>query len=159
MRSLLIERFHLKYHIEHREMSVFALTVGPRGHKLTLGENGRCAGEIKAGTNCGDILVPPFGTGMYNMPMARSSPESVSEPAGPSSTRPGSLASTDVNLTWLPPGAKLEDLNLENVPPELRPQDMSLPEALEQQAGLKLESQRAPMPVLVIDSVSEPDPN
>ena len=159
MRSLLIERFHLKYHIENREMSVFALTVGPRGHKLTLGENGRCAGEIKAGTNCGDILVPPFGTGMYNMPIGALI-TGIGQRAGrPVIDKTGLTGKYDVNLTWLPPGAKLEDLNLENVPPELRPQDMSLPEALEQQAGLKLESQRAPMPVLVIDSVSEPDPN
>jgi uncharacterized protein (TIGR03435 family) len=36
---------------------------------------------------------------------------------------------------------------------------MSLPEALERQAGLKLEAQRAAMPVLVIDSINQPDPN
>ena len=47
MRSLLIERFHLKYHIEHRDTPVFALTIAPRGHKLTLGENGRCAEAIR----------------------------------------------------------------------------------------------------------------
>jgi uncharacterized protein (TIGR03435 family) len=159
MRSLLIERFHLKYHIEDREMTVFALTVGPRGHKLTLGEDGRCAEEIKAGKNCGDILVPPFGTGMYNMPIGALI-TGIGQRAGrPIIDKTGLTGKYDLNLTWLPPGAKLEDLNLENVPAEFRPQDMSLPEALEQQAGLKLESTRAPMPVLVIDGVSEPDPN
>ena len=50
MRSLLIERFHLKYHIEQRDMPVFALTVATRGHKLTLGENGRCKRRHQGGT-------------------------------------------------------------------------------------------------------------
>jgi uncharacterized protein (TIGR03435 family) len=36
---------------------------------------------------------------------------------------------------------------------------MSMFEALERQAGLKLEPTRASMPVVVIDSISEPDPN
>lgn len=36
---------------------------------------------------------------------------------------------------------------------------MSVFEAVEQQAGLKLEPARAPMPVLVIDSVDHPTEN
>jgi uncharacterized protein (TIGR03435 family) len=36
---------------------------------------------------------------------------------------------------------------------------MGLFEALEQQAGLRLESTRESMPVLVIDAVSEPEEN
>jgi len=159
MRSLLIERFHLKYHVEDREMPVFALTVAPRGHKLTLGENGRCAEDIKAGKNCGDILVPPFGSAMYNMPIGALI-TSIGVRAGrPIIDRTGLTGKYDVNITWLPNGAKFEELDLQNVPLEFRPQDMSLPEALEKQAGLKLEPQRAPMPVVVIDNVSRPDEN
>jgi bla regulator protein BlaR1 len=159
MRSLLIERFHLKYHVEDRETAVFALTVVPRGHKLKLGENGRCADEIKAGKNCGDILVPPFGAAMYNMPLGALI-TSIGVRAGrPIIDRTGLTGKYDVNITWLPNGAKLEELDLQDVPIEFRPQDMSLPEALEKQAGLKLEPQRAPMPVVVIDSVSRPDEN
>jgi uncharacterized protein (TIGR03435 family) len=73
--------------------------------------------------------------------------------------RRGLTGKYDIAITWLPPDMKLEDLNLESVPPEFRPQDMSLPEALERQAGSKLESGRAPMPVPVIDGVNEPEPN
>ena len=159
MRSLLIERFHLKYHIENRDMPVFALTVLPSGHKLKLGENGRCAEDIKAGKNCGDIIVPPFGAAMYNMPIGALI-TSIGVRAGrPIVDKTGLTGRYDVNVTWLPDGAKLEELNLQNVPAEYRPQDMSVFEALEKQAGLKLELQRAAMPVLVIDSVSQPEPN
>lgn len=159
MRSLLIERFHLKYHIENREIPVFALIVGPRGHKLTLGEDGRCKEQIKEGQRCGDILIPRFGTGMYNMPIGALI-TGIGQRAGrPIIDKTGLTGRYDINLTWLPPGVRLEDLNLEDVPKEFRPEDVSLPEALERQAGLKLESTRAPMPSLVIDSVTEPDSN
>jgi uncharacterized protein (TIGR03435 family) len=50
-------------------------------------------------------------------------------------------------------------LDLTNVPAQFRPAEASLPDALEQQAGLKLVADRASMLILVIDSVSEPDPN
>jgi bla regulator protein BlaR1 len=159
MRSLLIERFHLKYHIEDREMPVFALTVVPGGHKLKLGENGRCAEDIKAGKNCGDIIVPPFGAAMYNMPIGALI-TSIGVRAGrPIVDKTGLTGKYDVNVTWLPDGAKLEELDLQNIPAEYRPQDMTVFEALEKQAGLKLVSERAAMPVLVIDSVSQPDSN
>jgi uncharacterized protein (TIGR03435 family) len=126
---------------------------------VVLGENGRCAEAITAGQNCGDILIPPFGTGMFNMPIGALI-TGIGQRAGrPIVDKTQLTGRYDVNITWLPDGVKLEDLNLEDVPPEFRPQDMSLPEALERQAGLKLEAQRAAMPVLVIDSISQPDPN
>jgi len=159
MRSLLIERFHLKYHIENREMPVFALTVLPSGHKLKLGEDGRCAEEIKAGKNCGDIIVPPFGSAMYNMPIGALITGIGARAGRPIVDKTGLTGKYDVNVTWLPDGARLDELDLQNIPQEYRPQDMSLPEALEKQLGLKLEPQRAPMPVVVIDNVSRPDPN
>jgi len=159
MRSLLIERFHLKYHVEDREMPVFALTVLPGGHKLKLGENGRCVEEIKTGKNCGDIIVPPFGTAMYNMPIGALITGIGARAGRPIVDKTRLTSKYDVNITWLPDGAKLEDLNLQDIPKEYRPQEVSLFDALQQQAGLKLEPQRAPMPVIVIDSVTRPDPN
>jgi bla regulator protein blaR1 len=159
MRSLLIERVHLKYHIEDREMPVFALTVGPRGHKLILGENGKCKDEIKAGNRCGDLPGAPFGTSMYNMPIGALI-TGIGQRAGrPIIDRTGLTGRYDLILSWVPAGMRFDDLNLEGVPKEFRPEDVSLSEALERQAGLKLEPTRAPMPVLVIDSVTEPDPN
>ncbi len=159
MRSLLIERFHLKYHVENREMPVYALTIAPRGLKLTLGENGRCKQELKDGRNCGDILVPPFGTAMYNMPIGALITGIGARAGRPIVDKTGLTGKYDANVTWLPDGAKLEDLNLNNIPPEFRPDDITVFQALEQQAGLKLVPERAAIPVVVIDSVSRPDPN
>jgi bla regulator protein BlaR1 len=159
MRSLLIERFHLKYHVEDREMPVYALTVAPRGLKLTLGENGRCRQELKDGRNCGDILVPPFGTAMYNMPIGALITGIGARAGRPIVDKTALTGKYDANIIWLPDGVKLEDLDLNNVPPEFRPDDISVFQALEQQAGLKLVPERAAVPVVVIDSVSRPDPN
>jgi bla regulator protein BlaR1 len=159
MRSLLIERFHLKYHVENREMPVYALTVAPRGLKLTLGENGRCKQELKDGRNCGDILVPPFGTAMYNMPIGALITGIGARAGRPIVDKTGLTGKYDAIITWLPDGVKLEDLDLNNVPPEFRPDDISVFQALEQQAGLKPVPERAAVPVVVIDSVSRPDPN
>src|SRR5688572_3898373 len=159
MRSLLIDRFHLKYHIEQREIPVFALTVARGGHKLTLGENGRCAEAIKAGSRCGDVRMLPLGVEMQNMPIGALI-SGIGRRAGRQIVDHTQLTGRyDAIVTWLPDGAKLEDLDLTNVPQDYRPRDMSLTQALEQVLGLKLEPQRAPMPFLVIDSVRRPDPN
>lgn len=159
MRSLLIERFHLKYHVENREMPVYALTVAPRGLKLTLGQNGQCRQEIQDGKPCGDILVPPFGTAMYNMPIGALITGIGARAGRPIIDRTGLTGRYDANVTWLPDGVKLEDLDLTGVPPEYRPEDITVFQALEEQAGLKLVPERAEVPVVVVDSVSRPDPN
>ena len=157
MRSLLIERFKLKYHLEDREMAVYALTIGKSGHKLIPGEKGRCAEELKQGRLCGDILVPPFGTGMYNMPVGALFSGLVRGTGRPVVDRTGLTGRYDINLRWMP--ADMTPQQLEEVPKEIRPPEMSVFEAVEQQAGLKLEPARAPMPVLVIDSVDHPTEN
>ena len=157
MRSLLIERFHLTFHVEHREMPVFDLTIGKNGHTLTAGEQGRCAEELKQGRLCGDILVPPFGTGMYNMPIGALITGIGARAGRPLVDRTGLTGRYDITLSWMPDGMTPE--RLAEIPPEIRPQEMGLFEALERQAGLKLEPSRAQMPVLVIDSVEHPTAN
>ena len=71
--------------------------------------------------------------------------------------RTGLAGRYDINLSWMP--ADMTPQQLEDVPKEIRPPEMSVFEAVEQQAGLKLEPARAPMPVLVIDSVDHPTEN
>jgi bla regulator protein blaR1 len=159
MRSLLIERFHLQYHVENREMPVYALTIGPKGHKLTLGENGQCKQAIKEGKSCGDILVPPFGTGMYNMPIGALITGIGARAGRPIIDKTGLTGRYDAKVTWLPEGVNLQSLDLSDIPLEFRPDDVTVFQALEQQAGLKLVPERAAVPVVVIDNISRPDPN
>jgi uncharacterized protein (TIGR03435 family) len=64
----------------------------------------------------------------------------------------------DFELKWTtrPPGAPPDP----NAPPAASAlDDVSIFTALEDQLGLKLEPQRAPLPVLVVDSAERPEPN
>lgn len=96
---------------------------------------------------------------MFNMPIGALLNGLTRRAGRPVVDKTGLTGRYDVNVTFLPDGVKLEELDLTNIPPELRPQDMSMFEALERQAGLKLEPTREPMPVLVIDNVSPPGDN
>ena len=158
MRSLLAERFKLKYHIETREVPIYALTIAKGGPKLIDGDKGRCAEDIKAGKNCGDIIFPPFGSGIYNMPVAAF----IGGLARVLQDRPivdktGLTGKYDVTVRWMPDGTKPEDL--ESIPKENRPEDISLFQAVEKQAGLKLEATKGPVQVVVVDSIEKPSGN
>jgi uncharacterized protein (TIGR03435 family) len=157
MRSLLIERFHLKYHVENREMAVYALTIAKGGHKLIPGEKGHCAEVLREGKDCYELLVPPFGAGIFNMPIGALVTSMAGRAGRPVVDRTGLTGKYDVVLSWMPEGMTPEQLA--NIPQEIRPEEVSMFEAVERQAGLKLEPSRAPMPVLVIDSVDHPTEN
>ena len=58
---------------------------------------------------------------------------------------------------WMPDGMTQEQL--ESLPRDERPEEVTLFEAVERQAGLKLEPSRAVMKVLVIDQVEHPTAN
>ncbi len=69
MRSLLAERFQLRYHIETREGSVLALVVAKGGPKVKRPEDGSCADAIKRNEHCANLRFNRFGIGITNMPM------------------------------------------------------------------------------------------
>jgi uncharacterized protein (TIGR03435 family) len=158
MRSLLIDRFHLKYHLEDREMDVYALTVGPRGVKLTLAENGECRQAIRAGQTCGGLSQSRFGAAMHNMPIGALITDIGIRAGRPIIDETGLKGRYDANLSWVPDGVQFDSLDLSGIPPEQRPRDMTLSQALEQ-VGLKLVPQKGMVPVVIVDSVSRPDPN
>ena len=155
MRSLLAERFKLKYHIENKEMPIYALTIAKGGPKLKDAQTGRCAEAVKAAKTCGDIEYPRFGVGIYNMPIG-----ALIGALGPKlQDRPivdktGLTGNYDTEITWMPDG--MEAGRVEGIPKEMRPEDISLFQALEKQAGLKLEAQKAPIPVVVVDNIEKP---
>jgi uncharacterized protein (TIGR03435 family) len=57
----------------------------------------------------------------------------------------------------MPAGMKPEDL--QQFPQELRTEDVSLFDAFKKQAGLKLEAQKGPVQILVIDKIEKPSEN
>jgi uncharacterized protein (TIGR03435 family) len=158
MRSLLAERFHLRYHLETREMTVYALSLGRGGHKLGDPAQGRCGDAIKAGRECGAIRFPAYGVAIDNMPMgALTAVLARRLQDRPVVDDTGLKGLYDATIRWMPDEMKPEELAA--LPADARPPDVSLFDAFEQQAGLKLEARRRPTQVLVVDSVQPPDPN
>lgn len=156
VQSLLEDRFKLVTHRETRDMPAYALIVlradGKLGDKLTP-HVGQCGNPVQPqaanGANCGtNMNLSPqvgriTGVGVSMDTFARN------------------LASVSgrfvVNRTGLP---ELFDLNIEFAPDQAADNTgASLFTALQEELGLKLDAQRVPVDVLVIDSVSQPTPD
>lgn len=177
MRSLLADRFKLALHKETREIPVSAFVLikpGTTGPQLRL----HPAGDSSC-TRTNDPTVPPPTSvatiaggfpaicgGIFGMPtdvpghqriaarditmefLARSLP--ANETNRPIIDHTGLTGTVDFVLEWLP-------TRTGPAPPDAQPDpDQSGPsfqEALAKQLGIKLESQKAPMDVLVLDHI------
>jgi uncharacterized protein (TIGR03435 family) len=149
IRALLAERFNLKVHSETRELSRLSLTAvkpGIMGPGLTAAP-GMCGPDSGA---CGTANI---GRGRVNAQHAFISQladrlagflgETVIDNTG----LPGTW---DIKLTWTPdpePGSGAD------------PTGPSLFTAIQEQLGLKLQSGKGPVPVVVIDSAERPASN
>ena len=171
VRALLADRFGLAAHMETREMPIFVLTVAKPG---TFGQSLRpagfdcstpdtpsrmVAGKVQCGLlvsqNGGSASLRGGGTTMADF--ARTLGEYVDRPLV---DRTGLTARYDLELQFTadrsalvgarPPGG-LDATTDSDVPP--------LPTALREQLGLRLDSGRGPVEVLVIDRVSPPTEN
>jgi uncharacterized protein (TIGR03435 family) len=159
MRSLLAERFHLKYHLETRVMPAYVLVVARGGHKLVKGEDGECAAAVRAGqASCDAIQFLQFGMGIRNMPVAAFAAGVARRLQDrPVVDRTGLEGRYDARVIWRPDDATPEQLA--QIPADSRPPDVNIFEAFEQQAGLRLEARREPIEVLVVDDIQRADEN
>jgi uncharacterized protein (TIGR03435 family) len=154
-RSLLADRFHLKFHHETREMPTLVLRVAKSGAKL---QTPHPEHELQAG-------IPPnrinfFGHGHmegHSALMSNLVRSLASEPeiAGrPVVDKTGLTGGYDFTLRWTPddpvPGA---------APADPDAQWPSLFTALNEQVGLKLTSEKQPIDIIVVDSVEMPSEN
>ena len=160
MRALLAERFHLKYHLETRELTVYSLAVDRNGHTLGDPSKGACGERIKAGDGeeCGAIRFPPYGVAIDNMPIgALTAVLARRLQDRPVVDDTGLSGRYDALVRWRPEEMTPEQLDA--LPADGRPPDVSMFEAFERQAGLKLEVRKRPTRVVVIDEVRPADPN
>jgi uncharacterized protein (TIGR03435 family) len=181
MQSLLAERFKLAVHFETREAPVFALelakagSLGPQLQKHQTGDD--CAEAVfptgpRSGATakqpqsaipipCGELAhLPPSAPGA-NRFGGRDVPLSLLATSLPTQTgmavipRPvidktGLEGNYDFSIEWTP-----EDTS------EVNNQESggTFQEALKEQLGLKLQPEKGPVEVLVIDHVEPPSPN
>jgi uncharacterized protein (TIGR03435 family) len=140
LQHLLQERFQLATHWEKKESSGYALVVAKGGAKLQPGQTGKTAKTAKDGPATAfimqDGLVGPSLSmqtfaGMLSSPLKQ-----------PVVDRTGITGNYDIRLRFAPEGST----------------DSSLPSiftAVQEQLGLKLEQQKVPIEILVIDHVEK----
>ena len=189
MQSLLVERFNLKTREETREFPIYALIVanpGKLGPKLTPSKVD-CAAAAAAARGRGTAPTPPMpmqmqpGTrpecgmttnggrlmaGGFTMTQLANS---LSQFTGRSVVdRTGLAGAYDLDVEFTPdPALRGRGMGggLPPAPPPLGservvdPAGISVFTAVQEQLGLKLDSQRGPVPVLVIESVTQPTEN
>jgi uncharacterized protein (TIGR03435 family) len=154
VQKLLAERFALKVHEEKREMAAYVLTVGKDGPKLVKSTNPSGLtgftmgplGVMHAGSATTADLARVLQSGILDRPVIDET---------------GLEGRWDFTLQWTPdetqfvgmpvrvPAAPADEAN---APPPLFT-------AIQEQLGLKLEAQKADVPVVVIDHAERPSPN
>lgn len=139
MRSLLEERFGLKVHYETKMEQVYELIVDKGGSKLKPAADSKHGNmNFNAGLIKGDGVPTQFLATVLSMPLQRSVLDHT-----------GLSGRFDFELRFLP----------DNAPPKADDNDPNLFTAVREQLGLRLESARGPVLVVVVDSLHEPSPN
>ena len=177
-RTLLAERFQLRTHSERREMPVYALLIarsdgrlGPQMRRLAVDCEVVRATRARGEKPPGDA-APVCTTGMSirrtgiteldssGMTMAALI-DNLSRAAGrPVLDRTGLTGSFAVSLRFATDANSLSPLGGPPQGVSLEPVDApSLTAAVQEQLGLRLESRREPVAVLVVDSASAPAEN
>ena len=186
LRSLLAERFQLRYHQESRQLPVYLLTVAKKGAHLPTPTEGGC--------QAADPNAPPAGRGAVRgplptpcgMPRISMMASGISLSGGkvtmpelvrvlrmvmgrPVMDKTGIAAPFDLQLTFArdeytaglprsmaPAKAEGGDAPLSSEPDSGPPSILS---AIQEQLGLKLESGKGPVEVMVIDRAEPPSAN
>jgi len=154
IQKLLADRFQLKFHREKKELTVYAITVGKTGIKFS-----------KSDRDPNGLPGLFFGGPGTNFRVTNATMEQVAGVMGNALERPvvdqtGLTGKYDFVLAWTPDETQFRSFGGAPPPP---PADKEAPPdlftAIQQQLGLKLESTRAPVDVLVIDHVEKPSEN
>ena len=138
MRTLLTERFHLVMHRETRTLPVLALEVGKNGPKLEKASGG----EAMTDSGYGRLTVKNTTMDSFAERLSRQADLPVVN-------RTGINGIFNLKLRWTPDDG---NPNKPDAPP-------SLFTAIQEQLGLRLQSQKAPIEVFVIDRAEKPSEN
>jgi uncharacterized protein (TIGR03435 family) len=157
VRKLLIERFNIKFHMEDRPVSAYTLTATKQVKLQKADPQYRTNCKSGAGTNpilnrlitCQNMNMTQFAVMLQNMANGY-----VRAPIRDATGLEGywdfSVSFSGINLL---PGAQF-DPNATSGASDPNG-SLTLPEALQKQLGLKLEMEKRPLPVLVIDHVED----
>jgi uncharacterized protein (TIGR03435 family) len=140
MQSMLADRFGLVVHRETRTVPVYDLTVARSGIKLPVGDG-------RVGMSAGPRLIR-YGSGT----MAELASQLSSYLGRHVVDRTGLTGQYAISLSFAPVDPSAAGGDAQDSAP-------SIFAALQEQAGLKLESARGPVEILVIDHAERPMPD
>jgi uncharacterized protein (TIGR03435 family) len=165
LEALLRDRFQLKVHHESREVPVFILSVARNGHKMKLTPDDKKTFQTPDGVTRvrGGFLFNatsgPNNTHNLQLHVENTSMDLAAETLSnllnrPVLNRTGLQGTFDFEMEYAP------DTDLgRNARPGAELAGSELFSALQQQAGLRLESAKEKIDVLVIDSIERPSEN
>ena len=160
LQTLLEERFKLKYHHETKEAQVYALILANKGKelgsKINLSVEVNCPVDPNGSNFCGVSARPGSMIGQ-RVSIARIARELSAFAGRPVQDQTGLTGAFDFQLTWTPDEYMSEDgrvKNLNGVP--LNTSGPSFFPAIREQLGLKLESRKGQIEMLVIDAAEQP---
>ncbi len=136
MQSMLADRFKLVVHREQRIRPVYAMTAGKGGVKFKEAVNCDSRGANSSDTHYAGTCVSMEAFSAFLAGRHRDLPVDL-----PVLDMTGLAGFYDLTLDWVPGSTRLGD----------SPTGLMLPVALEEQLGLKLETRRAPVEMLMVD--------
>jgi uncharacterized protein (TIGR03435 family) len=167
LQALLAERLNLQVHRETKELPIYALVIAKNGPKFQEGKLGDTYPNGFKGLN-----GAPVGAGMMRMGAGEWTGQGIpiANLVGSLSRRlgrtvvdkTGLTGKYDFTLRWTPDDNPVSPKEPGGAPDAAALPDSSGPSiftALQEQLGLKLESQKGPVETIVIDHVERPSQN
>ena len=157
LQALITDRFHLDVHHETREMTIYALVVGKSGSKLMphTGEPPQPTDRLRA--RPGSLSAKQMGIATLVRQLTLQLGRQVID-------KTGLTGQYDFTLEWtpepdqggpeaigLPPAARL--------PPPSDSNGPSIFTAVQEQLGLRLDAQKGPVDIIVVDRAEKPGEN
>ena len=157
IQKLVADRFQLKFHREKKELSVYSITVTKTGAKITKSEADPNSlpglffnrGPAGMAFNVRNATLAEVGSVLQGSILDK-----------PVVNQTGLAEKYDFTLKFTPDASQMTGLG--GAPPPAADNPDAPPDiftAFQQQLGLKLESTKAPVDVLVIDKVEKPSAN
>lgn len=155
MQKLLVSRFELTFHKDTRELPVYEIVVGKDGPKIEpTAVQGDLPGLFFRSINPADLMIrnatmADFATIMQSAVLDK-----------PVVDHTGITGKHDFELKWTPVQGQFETFGgIKSAPTESPDAPPDLFTAIQQQVGLKINSTKASVEVMVIDNVTKPTAN
>lgn len=144
LREVLENRFHLKYHYDTRALPGYALVISKKGERLFEASHSGASDPGAVHTRHGEII----GDGVSIAGLARVLSQQIGRPIADETGLKGAY---DLKLDWAP------EMDPNSTATSAVDTGPSIFTAVQEQLGLRLESAKVPVRVLVVDHIERPD--